>query len=81
MSLSHIALNEAEGKADCSVCNTGITAPRSFGGIPQANMLASFVVQHSVHTKAGYASGLTASGRASKAARIAMSTPTKGATA
>ena len=71
MSLSHITLNESEGKADCSVCHMGVTAPPSFGGIPRANMLASFVVQHSVHTK-GAPSGLTATGRASKAARVAM---------
>lgn len=67
--LSHIALNEAEGKADCSVCQTGVTAPPSFGGVPRTDMLAAFVVQHSVHTKAGVASGLTATGRPSKAAR------------
>ena len=67
--LSHIKLDEANGKADCSVCKTGVTAPVSFGGIPRTDMLASFVVLHSVHTKAGVASGLTATGRPSKAAR------------
>ena len=70
--LSHITLNEAEGKADCSVCQIGTTAPPSFGGIPRATMLAAFVVQHSVHTKAGVASGLTAAGNATKAARQAL---------
>lgn len=72
MSLSHIAINEAEGKADCSVCRTGVTAPPSFGGIPRIDMLAAFVVQHAVHTKAGVASGLTAAGNPSKAARAAF---------
>jgi hypothetical protein len=67
--MSHIALDEAAGKADCSVCGTGVTAPPSFGGIPRTDMLAAFVVQHSVHTAKGVASGLTATGRASKAAR------------
>lgn len=67
--LSHIAINEAEGKADCSICQQGITAPASFGGIPRADMLASFLVQHSVHTKNGTASGLTSTGKPSKAAR------------
>jgi hypothetical protein len=67
--LSHITIDEAEGKADCSVCKTGVTAPPSFGGIPRSDMLASFLVLHSVHTKAGVASGLTAAGRPSNAAR------------
>lgn len=70
--LSHITLNEAEGKADCSVCHTGVSAPRSFGGVPRADMLAAFLVQHAVHTKAGRASGLTAAGNATKAAREAL---------
>lgn len=67
--LSHIALDEAAGKADCSVCQIGVTAPPSFGGVPRANMLAAFVVQHAVHTKAGKPSGLTSAGNATKAAR------------
>ena len=78
MSLSHISINESEGKADCSVCHTGVTAPPSFGGIPRTDMLAAFVVQHAVHTKAGSPSGLTATGRASKAARIFMTAATEG---
>lgn len=72
MSLSHISIDEAAGKADCSICGTGVTAPLSFGGIPRTDMLAAFVVQHAVHTKAGVASGLTANGRPSKAARAAL---------
>lgn len=67
--LSHISINEAEGKADCSVCQMGVTAPPSFGGIPRSDMLASFIVQHSVHTKAGNPSGLTDAGNPTKAAR------------
>jgi hypothetical protein len=70
--LSHVSINEAEGKADCSVCQMGVTAPPSFGGIPRSDMLASFIVQHSVHTKAGNPSGLTSTGRPSKAARQAF---------
>jgi len=66
--LTHIAVDEDGGKADCSVCGTGVTAPPSFGGIPRVDMLASFVVQHSVH-KAGQPAGLTPTGRVSKAAR------------
>lgn len=73
--LSHITLDEPAGKADCSVCGTGVTAPRSFGGVPRADMLAAFVVQHSVHTKAGVAAGLTPTGRASKAARAYLGIP------
>lgn len=67
--LSHIKLDESTGSADCTICGTGVTAPPSFGGIPQSDMLAAFVVQHSVHTKAGVANGLTPTGRPSKAAR------------
>lgn len=74
--LSHITLNEPEGKADCAVCQTGVTAPVSFGGISRTDMLASFLVQHSVHTKTGVASGLTATGKPSKAARAALTKPT-----
>lgn len=70
----HVTLDEDSGKADCSICGIGVTAPLSFGGIPRSTMLASFVVQHSSHTKAGVASGLTATGRISKAGRIAMGT-------
>ncbi len=70
----HVTIDEANGKADCSVCGIGVTAPISFGGIPRSDMLASFMVQHSCHTKAGVASGLTATGRISKAGRVAMGT-------
>jgi len=70
--LTHIVLDEANGKADCTVCGTGVTAPVSFGGIPRSDLLAAFIVQHSVHTKAGNPNGLTAGGRATKAARAAI---------
>lgn len=66
--IGHVVLDEANGKADCTLCRTGVSAPPSFGSIPRTDMLAAFVVQHSVHTKAGVASGLTPSGRPSKAA-------------
>lgn len=69
MSLDHITLNEADGKADCSICQVGVTVPPSFGGIPRADMLAAFVVCHAVHTKSGRANGLTSTGRATKAVR------------
>ena len=69
--LTHIAVDEAAGKADCSVCKIGVTAPASFGGIPRTDMLAAFVVQHSTH-KAGRPTGLTPTGRPSKAAREAF---------
>jgi len=72
MNLSHITIDEPKGTADCAVCQTGITAPASFGGIPRANMLSSFLVQHSVHTKTGTPSGLTQTGRPTKSARAAL---------
>lgn len=68
----HITLDEDTGMADCSVCKFGVTAPVSFGGIPRADMLASFVVQHATHTKSGKPTGLTVTGRASKAAQAAL---------
>lgn len=64
----HLTIDEDAGKADCARCQTGITAPPSFGGVPRSNMLAAFIVQHATHTKAGVANGLTAGGRATKAA-------------
>ena len=67
----HITVDEGSGKADCAVCKTGITAPPSFGGILRPNLLASFVVLHSVHSK-GRPSGLTPGGRARQTARDAM---------
>ena len=72
MSLGHITLDPASGKADCSVCKIGCTVPPSLGGIPRMNMLAAFVVEHSVHTKAGAPAGLTPAGRPTKAAKLAM---------
>lgn len=71
----HITIDEAAGKADCGVCQVGVTAPLSFGGIPRANMLAAFIVQHATHTKARNPSGLTAAGNATKAARAALGGP------
>lgn len=68
----HIALDEQAGKADCSKCKTGITAPPSFGYIARVDMLAVFVIQHATHSMRGVASGLTASGKATKAAREAL---------
>lgn len=64
----HITIDEDAGTADCTICKTGISVPASFGGVPRTNMLAAFVVQHSVHTKAGKASGLTPTGRPTRAA-------------
>lgn len=67
--LSHLTLNEADGKADCSVCHIGITVPPSFGFVTRNDMLAAFIVQHSVHTKAGAPAGLTDGGKPTKRAR------------
>ena len=67
----HIVIDEDNGTADCTVCFTGLDAPESFGGIPRATLLANFVVQHVVH-KGRMPTGLTASGKPSKAAREAM---------
>lgn len=71
-----ITIDESAGNADCSVCTIGMTAPPSFGGIPRTTVLATFVVQHATHaTRRGVAmpTGLTATGRATKAAREVLS--------
>ena len=68
----HITLDEQAGKADCSICCIGITAPPTFGGIVRADMLAAFVVQHATHSKRRTPTGLTSTGRATKAAREAL---------
>ena len=72
-----IRIDEAAGEADCGLCNMGITAPAMFGPIPRANMLASFVVLHATHSERGMPSGLTRTGRISRAASQAL---TQGAT-
>lgn len=76
--LPHVTINEAEGKADCAECQTGITAPQNFGGIPRADFLASFVIQHAVHTKAGNAKGLTAGGKPTKEAMSVLQAALRG---
>lgn len=64
----HLTITEADGTADCSACGTGITAPETFGGIPRATMLATFIVQHATH-RGKVATGLNASGTATPAAQ------------
>lgn len=63
-----ITLDEPNGKAYCSACQMGVTAPPSFGSIPRPNKLAAFIVGHATH-KDGAPTGLTSAGRATKAAR------------
>lgn len=38
----------ADGKLDamCGFCHTGLTAPKSFGGIPAETLVLSFAKQH-----------------------------------
>lgn len=70
---SWIKVIEHSGQADCSICRTGVTAPPMFGPIPRAEILAAFVAQHATHTKTGRPSGLTSSGKVSRAARAVLS--------
>lgn len=69
---SHITLSEAEGRIDCATCRMGMDAPPSFGGIPRADLIASFIVQHADHNARGFPNGLTASGRPTKRAVAAL---------
>ena len=66
----HITLDEQAGKADCSICCTGATAPTS--GAMRVHLLSAFVVQHATHSKRRTPNGLTSTGRATKAAREAL---------
>ncbi len=68
----HLTINEDKGTADCTVCKTSATFPESFGAIPRSDLLASFFVQHAVHTQRGVPSGLTAAGKPTKAARAVL---------
>jgi len=61
---AHLTINEPQGKADCSVCRMGVTATGS--RVPA--MLAAFIASHAVH-RGETPTGLTASGRMSRAAR------------
>jgi len=63
-----IRVDESKGTAECP-CGVSVTVPPTFGGIPRANLLAAFVIEHSVHDGKGRPDGLTPTGRASKAAR------------
>lgn len=53
----------------CMTCGGGVKGGRSFGPVSGADMAASFIAQHTVHTKSGVPSGLTSSGNPSKAFR------------
>lgn len=71
--LPHITIDEDAGKADCSICQTGMTVPGpSFGPISRTTMIATFLIQHATHTKSGLASGLTAAGNPTNAAARAV---------
>lgn len=61
-------------KADCQACRTGMSVPMAsiFGAEFVGGMLAAFVTAHAVHDRRGAASGLTPSGRPSKAFREAQ---------
>lgn len=61
-------------KADCQVCHTGMSVPTAsiFGAEFVGGMLAAFVTAHAAHGRRGNASGLTPSGRPSKAFREAQ---------
>ena len=61
-------------KADCQVCHTGMSVPTAsiFGAEFVRGMLAAFVTAHTVHDRRGTTSGLTPSGRHSKAFREAQ---------
>lgn len=69
----HLTVNEAERSAACSACDTSVTVPgQSFGPITAETMVATFLLQHTTHNRAGVANGLTRGGRPTSAARLAL---------
>ena len=73
----HITVDESKGAAECATCGVGVHLPTDkFGYIRVVDMLAEFIVQHAVHDRKGHASGLTKTGRATKAAMAALAAPT-----
>lgn len=73
----HINVNESASTAECGVCRMSVHMPTGkFGPTRAADMLAAFVIQHAVHDRKGHASGLTKTGRATKAAMAALAAPT-----
>lgn len=70
----HLTVDDESFTASCSACGTSVTCPSGqFGPISVEDMIASFLVQHSVHTKRGVAAGLTPAGLPTKAAVAAFS--------
>lgn len=77
--LAHVTVDEDAGTAYCAACSIGMTVPqRTFGPVARTDLLASFLTQHSVHTKAGAPSGLTPTGKPTKAARDALAAAVRG---
>ena len=73
----HIAVDESKGAAECATCGVSVHLPTGkFGYVRAVDMLAAFILQHAVHDRKGHASGLTKTGRATKAAMAALAAPT-----
>ena len=73
----HITVDESKGAAECATCGVSVHLPTGkFGHIRAVDMLATFIVHHAVHDRKGHASGLTKTGRATKAAMAALAAPT-----
>jgi hypothetical protein len=69
---AHITVHEdgpVRRHVECTLCKVSMSTDSKTLG---PHLAASFIVQHAAHTKAGAASGLTAGGKASKAAREAL---------
>lgn len=62
----HVKINEGGPERydlECTVCGMGVSHGRSFGMVSGADLAASFIVLHRIHTKMGKPNGLTPSGR------------------
>lgn len=69
----HLTVDEGSFTASCRACSTSVDCPSwRFGPFSVEDMLATFLIQHSVHTKGGVPAGLTASGKPTKAAVAAF---------
>ena len=72
----HITVDESKGAAECATCGMSVHLPTGkFGHIRAVDMLAAFIAHHAVHDRKGHASGLTKTGRATKAAMAALVVP------
>ena len=69
----HLLVDEAAHTASCTVCGMSVACPSGrFGPVSASDMLAAFVVGHTVHDRSGMPNGLTPTGKPRKTAIAAL---------